>query len=243
MPIIYPRQKLYTASVKNKTFLNDKTIQLDIHLENPDTMDFIPGQFISLKVSDSSFRAYSISSSNKDNQNISIILTVAHSGVGSNYVRGLKIGNAIHFIGPSGRFHLAEKVTQEIIFMVTGTGIAPVLSMLNELISQSCTSKINVLFGLRSEEDIFAEDFLQECFQKLPNFEYKICISNPSDNWTGLKGRITDFYKIDSPADVQTYICGNPFMVEDVVKLFKHAGVTESQLHREKFTVAAQAKK
>lgn len=234
----FPAPKKYTAHVISKTYLNSVTVQVEYELAEPTEISFVPGQFISLSVGAGMFRSYSIASSNLDTHHLTLILTVAHNGAGANYVKSLKPGDTSVFIGPSGRFVLQDLKVPEILFMVTGTGITPILSMLYQLEALKSMAKIRLYFGVRTQENIFVLEQLEKFKSTLPGFDYTICVSNPSEGWTGAKGRITDFYKITDISKVHAYICGNPYMCADVTNILKDQGVDPSRIFHEKFTVS-----
>jgi ferredoxin-NADP reductase len=240
MPIVYPVTKKYTAKVAGITYLNSITVKVDYILVEPSEIEFVPGQFISLSVGSGLFRSYSLCSDYKNKNTVSIALTVGHAGAGANYVKSLKTGDTSIFIGPSGRFTLTEKLPQELLFMATGTGISPIIAMLYQLEDINYLGKARLYFGLRTEELIFFKAILDEFKSKLKDFDYSLCISNPSATWQGSSGRITDFFKISDIAKVNVYVCGNPYMCSDVIKLLEDRGVKEKQIFHEKFTVSVR---
>lgn len=239
--MIFPKQNLCKARVKNKIFLNEKTVQVDFELMTPPSMPFLPGQFITLKVADAAFRAYSICSDSTKPNVITIVLTVVHDGLGSNYIKNLNVGDLVSFVGPSGRFVLSEEKKGEILFLATGTGFSPVMSMIYKLIEQHYGGRVRLYVGFRNETDIFGMDVIDLAEQNLKDFEYNFCISDPSPKWKGLKGRITEYYKIEYPEQTQVYICGNPYMVSEVTTALMERGVPDENIFHEKFTVSGGA--
>ena len=220
----FPKPKRYLAEVSDLVYLNAKTLLLTFELEEPETIEFLPGQFINIDVGNGLYRAYSICSDADVKNKISVVLTVAHDGVGANFLKSRKVEDTIVFIGPSGRFVLHEPFKQNILFLVTGTGIAPIIPMLHEISRKTHESKIKVYFGLRSHEDIFFAD-------KLKDFEHYICLSQ-------VNGRITRFYRVDDVTATQVYVCGNPNMVSEVVEQLHGLGVPDDSVFQEKFIVA-----
>ena len=239
MTNIFPRPLLYSGTVIGKTYLNAKTVKLEIKVENPAGFSFIAGQFINLKVSQYAFRSYSIASFTGLAPVISIILTVAHDGLGSNYVKLLKTGDSVDLIGPSGRFVLPEHLEKNLLFLITGTGLAPIIPMLYELMQARPDSEIELYLGFKNDEDVFEEDFLKTCINKFKSFKYYMCVSRPSPKWTGLTGRITDFYKVKGMNNTQSFICGNPDMVSDMLNRLKLLGIAENKIFYEKFVVSS----
>ena len=237
MGYVFQRPAQYFGTVIKKEYLNTKTIKLDIKSESTENFSFIPGQFINLKVDQFIYRPYSIASYTDILPLISLILTVTHNGMGSNYVKSLNLGDSVSFIGPSGRFVLPEPIDKYLLFLATGTGLAPILPMLQKLIEMKSDSEIELYVGFRTDNDIFEEAFLKACETKLEYFKYYICISQPSQKWTGKYGRITDFYKVKDVNNTQCFICGNPLMVSDMIDRLKKSNIPENKIFYEKFVL------
>ena len=125
-----PKKRL--AFVENKIQLTDKVCELTLRHHEP--MNFVPGQFINLHPLPNVYRAYSIASIADDNRHIKLLIENGHEGIGSNYVKLLKIEDQVDFIGPSGRLKLKEPLNTKLYFFATGTGIAPFISMFHKLV-------------------------------------------------------------------------------------------------------------
>ena len=245
MTIEFPKPAKYTATVKNTAHLTPETVKIDLVVNtsvgNP--FKFLPGQFITIKVSDLKYRSYSLSSNSSTPKNISVIFTCHKPGLGTNYLESLKPEDVIEFIGPSGHFVLSETLTPTILFIVTSTGVAPIFSMLEKLSSLRCNSEIKLYFGLRTLSDIFGVDFLEKCKAALSSFNYYICVSSlekQQEDGTKniLPGRVSDKYIIKDSANTSAYVCGNPAMVSEVVEDLKSKGVSESTIFHEKFVLS-----
>ncbi len=243
--INFSKPQKFNATVKNKVLLNQKVARLDLELLNPKEIYFQAGQFISLKVSEVAYRSYSISSSMFEHSKLSIIVGIGHDGVGSNFVKNLQIGDTVEFVGPSGRFVLPENLKENLIFIATGTGVSPMLSMIDALLKNSdSTNNLSLIFGIRDKSELFLEEHIRTLKIEHKNFDYKICFSQvlPTNVENAYKGRVTeniDFSKIESS---QYFICGNPYMVQDTIKLLIEKGVKEENIFHEKFTVASPIK-
>jgi len=120
--------------------------------------------------------------------------------------------------------------------VATGAGIAPIMSIINnQLDKKQNTQKIILLFGVRSQEDIFFVNYLEK-LNKYLNFSYQITLSRPDENgeWTGLRGRVTDHIEGDFVGH-QIYLCGNATMVKDVREILINKKVEPKQIHFEIF--------
>lgn len=218
--------------------LNDRVVEVTLAMQSPPNIHFLAGQFVSVQVTEKSFRSYSIASNSSQTNTLQIIVSIAHDGIGSTFLRNLKIGDHVTCIGPSGRFVLPERPAHELVFIVTGTGIAPILSMLDELKTQKCQSSMHLLFGIRDMTELFAIDRLEEFQNSLPQFDYTICFSQtvPEHIAHAVEGRVTDH--IHYSPEAEYFLCGHPFMVRDASDLLIKNGVPETQIFHEKFTVA-----
>ena len=116
--------------------------------------------------------------------------------------------------------------------IATGTGLAPMISMLEALPEE--TSKL-VIFGGRYEEDLY---YLEK-LRSFKNVELRTCVSRPSRDFTGEKGRVTDCIHDIAPDD-EVYICGNPDMVHSVVTFLKENDHKVDKIYHEDFTLAAK---
>src|SRR3990167_2825778 len=146
--------KIYEARVFEAKMENSRDLLVTFKLLNPNRIEFVPGQFINLRVSANTYRSYSICSLPRFSDQVSIVVTVNFDGIGANYLKGLKTGDVVSFIGPSGRFRLFENSLKNIIFVCTGTGISPYIPMLNQLLNSNKSSIVKLFVGCSSEDEV-----------------------------------------------------------------------------------------
>lgn len=234
--------KKFSAKLTQRTCLTPKVIKLDFEVTDSPSFNFTPGQFVSIMVSDTQYRSYSIASASNNGNMLSIIASVDHQGVGVNYLKALNIGDSVTMVGPAGRFMLSPHLPDNLLFIATGTGIAPLISMLNSLASTHHSGKIRLYFGVRTESEILYAEELNRFKSTLPNFDFTICVSQPTTPLTGenyFTGRVTDLLRVQFPTlsrSIQFYLCGHPQMIEDVVKFLSKNQVHGNQIFHEKFT-------
>jgi ferredoxin-NADP reductase len=238
----YPLPKKYLATVSGNKYLNKSVIRLDLKLKEPDTIDFLPGQFISIKVGEGTFRAYSVCSDAEIKDRLSLVIAVSHEGVGSCYVRGLKIDDQLEFIGPSGRYVLPETLTKNLVFISTGTGLAPQVAMLHRLPSIKYRGNITLYQGFRNNEESMLIEELDSFTHKLKHFKYYLCLSKQDlENNTNpriLPGRVNINISLDQTKETQYFICGNPNMVKEVTELLLSIGIPQNAIFYEHFTAS-----
>ena len=119
--------------------------------------------------------------------------------------------------------------------VATGTGIAPVISIIrDQLEKKGNKEKMELVFGVRHEEDVFWQDRLEELSKKYDNFSYKLALSQPKDSWVGYKGRVTEHLPGDAHK-MHSYICGQTEVVKSVRNALIEKGTDLKQIHFEVF--------
>lgn len=232
-----PIPKSHQAEVVAKEFLNPSVVKLTLKVS--ESFQFIPGQFLSLKVSEENFRSYSICSANPEKTELSLLIKLLDGGLGSSYIKSLEQGSTVTFIGPSGKFRLSEKTltysSTGVIFVATGSGFAPILAMLNQLEEKHHVGKILLLFGVRTEADLFCVDEIKSFEKKFADFSYTLCLSQDHTS-----GRVTKYLAELNAFSSEIYLCGNPAMINECADLLKGRGVAEEHIHHEKFTLTTR---
>lgn len=211
------------AKVIEKKVLTHDVFELHFDIEEP--FNFEAGQFVTIKICDSApspcFRAYSISSS-PNKSSIELCIKEIPKGRGSCWLNTLTKGDEIEFLGPNGKFTFNSDPSKTILFIATGTGIAPLKSMIEDQLNKGNSQPMHLYFGLRYIKDIFYKDHFEALAEKHENFSFNLTLSQPeNESWQGHKGRVTSILEpleID-PENTEIYICGLKAMIESVTEI------------------------
>ena len=229
----------FAAVVGRVRDLTHDVREIELRLIEPATIDFQPGQFVSFEIERTDrplaiTRAYSIASSPLSGRGIELVLNLVPGGIGSGYLFSLREGDRTAFRGPFGSFVLTAGV-RDLLFVATGTGIAPIRSMLWWLAEHGDRRPITLFWGLRSERDLFYQDELRELQRRLPHFSFVTTLSRPLGVGTGTTGRVGPLVetRIDSVANLEVFLCGNAAMIADVTAILRRKGVCP--IHREQY--------
>ncbi|OGH09726.1 MAG: hypothetical protein A2152_03895 [Candidatus Levybacteria bacterium RBG_16_35_6] len=227
--------KFHRADVIEHTILATNYHFFILKSECP--LQYIPGQYISVKVADSRLNSYSIAGN--DGVNFSVLVDVSPGGPGSNYFKNLKKGDKISYLGPFGIFTLKpEEEKRTILFLGTGSGCSPLKCILESALTEKkYKNEIILYFGLRYQNDIFWQEHFRELAKKYPNFKFKLVLSRPNETWQGQIGHITDYLKKDFPdaTNCTAYICGNKQMLDDATDILISKGCPKEKIYSEKF--------
>ena len=139
----------------------------------------------------------------------------------------LPVGHQMRMIGPKGRFMLEPEDDRTHLFVSTGTGIAPFVSMCRQLIHDGAPRRTILLNGCSYQDELGYRELL-EGWQRDGTYPmtYVPTISRPQDarnaGWDGYTGRaeavIADVIREHGlrPQDTIVYLCGNPDMIINV---------------------------
>lgn len=214
--------------------------ELDLRLIPPATLDFWPGQFISFEIPVEGkphpmTRAYSIASPPSQRSILTLVFNRVDHGPGATFLFGLKPGDHVHFKGPAGSFRLRADAPRNLLFVATGTGIAPIRSMLHTLLPKAAPQVVSLLWGLRAQRDLYYQEELHELEARHPMFHSTITLSRPDPGWTGPIGRVTALVqeRVKTVDTLAVYFCGNGGMIKDATDFLRSKGLCP--IYREKW--------
>ena len=201
-------------------------------------------------------RAYSIASSSRDKEFLEFYVVEVQTGALTPRLFALKEGDRL-WVGPkmTGLFTLDQVAPErDLVFIATGTGLAPYMSMLRTHLEQIGDRRLTVIHGARYSRDLGYREELFHMERDYANFSYLPVITRPGENgepWTGATGHLQNFWKTKpveqvwgkrpTPQDTDFFLCGNPSMVEALVEILQTEGFTEhtktqpGQIHFEKY--------
>jgi NAD(P)H-flavin reductase len=227
-----------TARVARVVDLTHDVRQIDLELIDPPAVHFTAGQFVSFAVHKEGLpfpvtRPYSIASPPTRAQTIELLLNLVPGGPGSTYLFSLDVGDEVRCSGPAGTFLLREYADRRLLFVATGTGIAPMRSMIRARLPSP--RPVVLLWGLRSERDLYYQDEFADLAARYPEFRFTTTLSRPTPQWTGEVGHVQHLVErhIATVDDLAVYVCGNSGMIASVVSLIKARGVCP--IHREQY--------
>lgn len=216
--------------VLSKVYLTPDTIELVVKTKD---FSFTAWQYVSLKMKDTrgTFnRSYSIATGNT--HSFTLTIKVLPQWRGWAFINTLKENAKIEFFGPEWSFVL-QKNTKPKVFVATGTGLAPMIAMLENTPENI---QKTVIFWVRYESDFYYLDILSQ----FKNTQIITAVSKPSDSYNWKKGRVTD-YLSDISKESEVYICGNPDMVESVKNTLEKEWFPSENIYHESFVAAPSA--
>lgn len=225
------KRNVIVKEVFDITPVHPVTYLIRFTLEDEPVFDFQPGQFISIfaeKEGRIISRPYSIASPPENKDYLELCIKVVEGGFMSNYLHTVPPGTKLRAMGPLGRFVMLEPVESDIVFVATGTGVAPFVSMLGHIMNMGNTSHdLYLFFGVRYVYDLIYRDLFEGWAKKYSNFHFIPTISRPeTPDWKGRVGYVQKALQetIKDPSDKHVYICGLHDMVEQTKTLCENMG-------------------
>lgn len=233
----------YDGTVKKIELLAPGVRRIFLEVPAVQQFDFQAGQFITLDlpIGDKRlqrWRSYSLANAPDGSNLLELCIVRSSDGAGSRYLfEQTEPGSILRFKGPDGGFVLPEKIERDLVFICTGTGVAPFRSMLLDLQrSGKAHRALHLIFGTRYESSILYREELAALAQDLPGFRYDIVLSRQPE-WAGQQGYVhavyLERYRTVRP-DVDFYICGWSNMIDEAVaNLLITLGYDRTQVHYE----------
>ena len=228
----------FRAKILNIRHLTRDIREVTLEVFEPSELAFQPGQAIAVTVPDANsgsslLRYYSLVSSPHSSKHLVLLLNSNDRGKGSTFLLENEMSAELHISGPYGSFTLQHDSDRELLFIGTGTGIAPLWSMMTTLLAKPLSQPVTLLWGLRHESDRYYLQELETWKTQHENFSYILALSQPSSAWEGKRGRVTDLLQEFSTVDhLAVYVCGNRTMVKQVTALLHEKG--DCAIYRER---------
>jgi len=203
--------------------------------------DFYPGQFAELMAPEvARWRSYSIASG-PGGAELEFIIKRIPGGAFSDAVARLTPGSSLGLRGPFGASYLRAG-TRPVLLVAIGSGIAPLLSMLDAALVGGDTRRFEFYYGARTAADL-------PCAARIATYEahfgdrfsFRPSLTRGEDAWAGRRGRVTQVLQREL-ADASTYdayLCGAPAMCDAVGTLLEAKGIRGGQLFYDKFHPAS----
>jgi CDP-4-dehydro-6-deoxyglucose reductase len=230
-------KKIIPTKINSINKLNETVIEVILRLPPNSNFGYNSGQYINI-TKGTIKRSYSIANVCNETGLITFLIKKYENGQMSNFwFNEAKENDLLRIEGPLGSFFLRETDVENIIFLATGTGVAPIKAILESIIetpNKFSTKKIWIFSGARNESDIFWQP---NELNEIPNLKYIPVLSRASEVWKGEKGYVQDILiKQNIPLEnAQVYACGSNNMIESAKKLLIENGLNKKNFFSDAF--------
>jgi CDP-4-dehydro-6-deoxyglucose reductase len=233
------------AQIKSKTLpcrvdsfrrLADDVVEVVLRLPPKDPLNYLPGQYVDIIGKSGVRRSYSIANAPRRDGKLEFQIRQVKDGVMSKYwFEEMASNDLLRFEGPLGTFALRNTPTTNLIFLATGTGIAPVKAILEQLKVDpelSGGKRLWVYWGSRHPQDIYWTPDLG-----LLPISFVPVLSRPARGWEGRTGYVQDVLLQDGVdlADAVVYACGSERMIHSAKEKLVKFGLPHKNFYSDAF--------
>ena len=245
---IDPAAEVYNASLVRREDETDSLSYFWVRFDGEPT-PFIPGQYMTIGVmADGRIlqRPYSVASPPvvAGTEGYEFYVRRVHGGAFTPVLFDLPVGHRMRMIGPKGKFTLLPDDDRTHIFISSGTGNAPFIAMMKQLLHDGVPRRAVMLNGVSYAHELGYRALLEgwESSGEYP-VTFVPTVSRPDDpanaSWTGRTGRVETILapvldELNLTADNSiAYICGNPDMILSAEETLLGRGYPAEQVHKE----------
>ena len=248
LPGIDPAAPQYNARLVRREDETDSLAYFWVRFDG-DPTPFEPGQYMTIGVMmDGRIlqRPYSVASPPgvAGTEGYEFYVRRVHGGAFTPVLFDLPVGHGMRMIGPKGKFTLLPDDERTHIFISSGTGNAPFVAMMKQLLIDGRPRPVVFLNGVSYASELGYRS-LVEGWQGSGGYPVTFVptVSRPIDpanaGWMGRTGRVESILSpvLDelglTPANSIAYICGNPDMILSAEETLIGRGYPEEQVHKE----------
>ncbi|RZS96818.1 ferredoxin--NADP reductase [Cecembia calidifontis] len=246
------------TSLKIREIVRETPDTVTIYFEQPEPyLEYKAGQYLTVILDingKEERRSYSLCTSPYVDPHPGITVKRVRGGLVSNYLNDqLRPGKTIEIMKPMGHFttDYHSQNQRHFVMIAGGSGITPIMGITKSVLINEPQSKVTLIYCSRSENEIIFKKALEDLESK---YEGRLMVihnlSQPSDSWTGLKGRL-DSQKIKDILSsisypelkqVEYFLCGPEGIMETAESTLLGMGVDSKFIHKESFYSNLEAK-
>lgn len=222
---------------------------LQMQLPANDRLEYHAGQYVEFILRDGSRRSYSMANAphtQLDKPGIELHVRHLPGGKFTDHVfTAMKEKDILRMEGPFGSFFLREDADDKpMILLASGTGLAPIKAIIEQLQFKHSQRHAVLYWGCRSKTDLYLHDWALNAAATMRGLTYIPVLSEPKpeDAWTGRTGLVHQAVMHDHPnlMNHQVYACGAPIMVESAQRDFVlKCGLPDDEFYADAFTSEA----
>ena len=233
--ILIYEKKIIPSKISVIEKLTDDVLKVTLRIPPNSNFNFNSGQYVNI-IKGNLTRSYSIANCSNHNNELEFFIKKYINGLMSEYFfKEAKLNDLLRLEGPIGTFFLRDSSFKNIVFLATGTGIAPIKSILEGLDKsheQYQNKNFWVIVGARYQEDLF----WKPNFKNL-NIKYIPVLSRAENDWNGSQGYVQDIV-LNQQIDLensQVYACGSNDMINSAKELFIKNNLKENNFFSDAF--------
>jgi ferredoxin-NADP reductase len=223
--------------------LSPSVIGLRLACIDGEPIAFVPGQWVTLHVAaggEVEKRPYSIASApdSAAPDTFELAVTLVEAGRVSTALHAMQPGDVLLMDGPYGFFTREDHAAEDALMVGTGTGVAPLRSMVHAALAAPAGPRLTLLFGCRTQADLLYQVELEALTRQHERFRFEPTLSRADADWSGRRGYVQTHLQelIPGLGRPHVYVCGLSNMVNAVRGVLKETlGYDRKHIHTERY--------
>ena len=210
-------------------------------LQLDEALLYKPGQYANISVESvgEMSRSYSFATPASPDGQVSFFVRQVPGGCFSTAINERElIEQPISLEGPMGDFWLRPG-TEPMLLIAGGSGLAPIIALLQGAIADGVSRPATLLFGAREQRDLYALEEIQAIqlnWQGEFHFEPVLSEEAEGSSWQGARGFVTEKIEQQLKDGAHAYLCGPPVMIDAATDILRGLGVEGKDIHADRFT-------
>ena len=195
----------------------DDVMVLYLKLPANDRLMFLAGQYIDILIKGGKARSFSLANAPHDDEFLQLHVRNISGGEFTNHVfTSMKERDILRFKGPLGSFFLREDSDKPVVFVASGTGFAPIKSIIEHALYIGIKRPMHFYWGANTLSGLYMLDKARGWEQHGIRFTPVLSEALATDAWQGRTGYVHEAVLADYPdlSGHQVYVCGSPVVVE-----------------------------
>ncbi len=235
--------KTFSGRVESIQKLTADIRLLTVQLGDGEDLRFFAGQYLDIAVPRFGVsRSYSLASTPQHPRELEFVIKVYPGGAFSGLLENtLHPGDVLTLTGPYG---ICCRRTNDApaVLVGGGSGMAPLLSILRDLVENQIDRPVKFFYGARQPGDLFYAQEIAELGAHFTDFEFIPALSHlaSGEEWQGETGFIHEVVsrrleRIPNGSDRDAYVCGPPPLIDAVVPVLHTKGIDGERIYFDKF--------
>ncbi|OEF10061.1 FAD-binding oxidoreductase [Aliivibrio logei] len=233
------RQQTIPCKVASFEYVTEDIVSIKFRFPPTSKFDYLPGQYVDLSFKGVK-RSYSIANAKSELKELELHIRKVPNGQMSRLLFDeLKENQLMRIEGPKGTFFVKDN-TKPLVLIATGTGIAPIKAIVEELIAKGDKRAIRIYWGMQYEKELYCDELIKMANQ-INHISFTPVLSREEEVVHGCEQGyvqnvvVRDFESLEN---VEVYACGSLRMIEDAKALFLEYHLPVSAFFSDAFTPA-----
>lgn len=226
------------ATVESVQPLGTDVLHLRLRLPEGTELLYQPGQYMNVLLGDGRHRSFSMASRPEGLRVDFHVRRIRGGRFTDARLAALSPGDRLPVEIPLGSFRYHREDDRPLLMMATGTGLAPIKSMLESLMDNDDCPPVSLYWGARTPADLYLHDEIAAWAERLYEFRYVPVLSRAGDDWRGRRGHVQQAVLEDAGTELpehSIYLCGSPAMVRDAQASLAAQGADPARVYADSF--------